>query len=201
MYFFQAYLHPGLGEADAQRQLLPHEDVRVVRLGEAPLQLVQLRRREARPVPLLLLVLALLYSSTSSSSTSSTSSTTSSSITTLVVVVVVIVVVVVVVVLLLLIPLRVVHLDAADLVPHRGSLHVAVRAGGALLAVRAGGPQEVAGYPHTQPHSHPHASTSTSAETTLQSLPVAEQLRRRVLHPCEGSEAVWLHELVGLRRA
>ncbi|GIY86127.1 hypothetical protein CEXT_458111 [Caerostris extrusa] len=38
----------------AHGQLFPHEDVRVVGLGEAPLQLLQLRWREPGPVPLLL---------------------------------------------------------------------------------------------------------------------------------------------------
>lgn len=50
-----SYLHSGLRQSDPQRQLLPHEDVRVVRFGEAPLQLVELRRREPGPVPLLFL--------------------------------------------------------------------------------------------------------------------------------------------------
>lgn len=39
-------LYPALGESDAHGDLLPHENVGVVRLSEAPLQLVQLRRRE-----------------------------------------------------------------------------------------------------------------------------------------------------------
>lgn len=48
------YLHSGLGEPDPHGDLLPHEDVRVVRLGEAALQLVELGGREPRAVPLLL---------------------------------------------------------------------------------------------------------------------------------------------------
>ncbi len=56
-HFFIAYLHPGLSEPDSQRQLLPHEDVWIMRLGEAPLQLVELRRREARAVAFLLPIL------------------------------------------------------------------------------------------------------------------------------------------------
>lgn len=52
------YLHSGLREADAQRQLLSHEDVRIVRLGETSLKLIELRWREARAVALLLLGLA-----------------------------------------------------------------------------------------------------------------------------------------------
>lgn len=54
------YLHSGLGQPDTQRQLLAHEDVGVVRLSEASLQLVELRRGEARPVALLLLLALLL---------------------------------------------------------------------------------------------------------------------------------------------
>lgn len=54
------YLHSGLREPDTQRQLLAHEDVGVVSLGEAPLQFVELRRSEARPVALLLLLALLL---------------------------------------------------------------------------------------------------------------------------------------------
>lgn len=54
------YLHAGLGEPDTQRQLLAHEDVGVVGLGEAPLQLVELCWGEARPVALLLLLALLL---------------------------------------------------------------------------------------------------------------------------------------------
>ncbi|KAH9500058.1 hypothetical protein Btru_076498 [Bulinus truncatus] len=42
-----------LCEANSQCQLFPHEDVRVVSLGETPLQLVQLARRESRPVAFL----------------------------------------------------------------------------------------------------------------------------------------------------
>jgi len=48
------YLHAGLGEIDLQRELLPGVDVRVVRLREHALQLLQLRARERRPdAPLL----------------------------------------------------------------------------------------------------------------------------------------------------
>lgn len=50
-----SHLHSGLRQADPQSQFLPHEDVRVVCFGEAPLQLVELRRREAGPVSLLFL--------------------------------------------------------------------------------------------------------------------------------------------------
>ena len=49
-----SYLYARLGETDAQCQLLAHEDVRVVRLAERPLELVELRWSEARPVSLLL---------------------------------------------------------------------------------------------------------------------------------------------------
>ena len=48
------YLDPRLCEADPQRQLLTHEDVRVVSLAERSFQLAQLRRSKARPVSLLL---------------------------------------------------------------------------------------------------------------------------------------------------
>jgi len=48
------YLHPGLRQVDLQRHLLPHEDVRVSRLGEQRLQDVQLRARERGPLPPLL---------------------------------------------------------------------------------------------------------------------------------------------------
>ncbi|GIY82753.1 uncharacterized protein CDAR_608521 [Caerostris darwini] len=48
------HLHPGFCESYAHGQLFPHKDVRVVGLGEAPLQLLQLRWREPGPVPLLL---------------------------------------------------------------------------------------------------------------------------------------------------
>lgn len=41
-----AYLDSRLGEVDLQGQLLPRVDVRVVRLGEDPLQLFELRARE-----------------------------------------------------------------------------------------------------------------------------------------------------------
>lgn len=53
--FQPSYLHSGLCQPDPQRQLLPHEDVWVVRFGEAPLQLVELCRGEAGPVPFLFL--------------------------------------------------------------------------------------------------------------------------------------------------
>jgi hypothetical protein len=49
-----AHLYPGLCETNPHGDLLPHEDIRVVRLGEAALQLVQLRRREAGSMSLLL---------------------------------------------------------------------------------------------------------------------------------------------------
>lgn len=38
----QPYLHPGLGQVDLHRQLLPREHVRVVGLGENSLQSLQL---------------------------------------------------------------------------------------------------------------------------------------------------------------
>lgn len=43
------YLHSGLSQIDFERQLLPGVDVRVVSLGENPLQLLQLRAGERRP--------------------------------------------------------------------------------------------------------------------------------------------------------
>lgn len=135
------YLNSGLGEADPQRQLLPHEDVRVVGLGEAALQLVELRRGEAGPVPLLFL--ALLRG----------------------------LVLVAVLLLLLLLLLfaadlhRVGSSAAADVIAreHRGPFH-AVRARAQLPGVSRVG--------------------SSSAEPTLESLPVAQELRRGILHPC-----------------
>lgn len=42
----EEYLHSGLRETQALRQLLPHEGVRVVGLVEEPLQFVQLFERE-----------------------------------------------------------------------------------------------------------------------------------------------------------
>ena len=45
-----AYLDPGLCEAYPHGQLLPHEDVGVVRLAEASLKLVQLTRRESMEI-------------------------------------------------------------------------------------------------------------------------------------------------------
>lgn len=41
------YLDSRLGEVDLQGQLLPGVDVRVMRLGEDPLQLFELRTRES----------------------------------------------------------------------------------------------------------------------------------------------------------
>lgn len=54
------YLHSRLGQPNTQRQLLTHEDIGVVSLGEAPLQLVELSRGEACPVALLFLLALLL---------------------------------------------------------------------------------------------------------------------------------------------
>lgn len=54
------HLNAGLGEANAHCDLLAHEDVRVVCLAEAALQLVQLRRREACAVSLLLVFVQVL---------------------------------------------------------------------------------------------------------------------------------------------
>lgn len=48
-----SHLDAGFGQADPHGQLFPHKDVRVVGLGKAAFQLLQLGRREARPVPLL----------------------------------------------------------------------------------------------------------------------------------------------------
>lgn len=49
-----SHLYPGLGQVYLQRQLLPGVDVRVVRLGEHPLQLLQLGAGERGPdAPLL----------------------------------------------------------------------------------------------------------------------------------------------------
>lgn len=45
------YLHPGLAEVEPHRELLPGEDVRVLRLLEGPLQLVQLVGGEGGPAP------------------------------------------------------------------------------------------------------------------------------------------------------
>lgn len=47
-------LYSGFGEADPHGNFFSHEDIRIVRLGEAPLQLVELSGCEARPVPFLL---------------------------------------------------------------------------------------------------------------------------------------------------
>lgn len=44
------HLHPSLAEADPERHLLAEEDVRVVRLLEQRLQLLQLLGRKGRPV-------------------------------------------------------------------------------------------------------------------------------------------------------
>lgn len=139
-----AHLHSGLGQADPQSQLLPHEDVRVVRFGEAPLQLVELRRGEAGPVALLFL--GLLPSG--------------------------LVGVVVVALLLLLLLLlfaaglhRVGASAAADIFAreHRGPFH-AIRARAELPGVSR--------------------IRSPAAEPALQSLPVAQELRRGIFHPC-----------------
>ena len=59
-----SYLNPRLGEPDAQSELLPHEDVRVVCLAEVPLQLPQLRGAEARPVSLRLAPALIIVSRT-----------------------------------------------------------------------------------------------------------------------------------------
>lgn len=48
------YLHPGLRQVDFQRDLLPHEDVRVAGLSEQSLQDVELRAGEGGPLPPLL---------------------------------------------------------------------------------------------------------------------------------------------------
>lgn len=49
-----AYLHSGFSQVDLQRQLLSGVDVRVVRLRENPLQLLELRAGERGPdAPLL----------------------------------------------------------------------------------------------------------------------------------------------------
>ena len=53
-----SYLNSGFSQADSHGQLLPHEDVRIMSLGERPLELVQLRRREPRPMPFLLQAVA-----------------------------------------------------------------------------------------------------------------------------------------------
>lgn len=45
------YLHPGFGQANPERDLLPQEHVRIVSLLEERLQLLQLLRTERRPVP------------------------------------------------------------------------------------------------------------------------------------------------------
>lgn len=47
-------LHSGLRQVDLQRHFLPHEDVRVARLGEQRLQDVELRPREGGALPALL---------------------------------------------------------------------------------------------------------------------------------------------------
>lgn len=49
-----SHLHSGLRQVDLQRHLLPHEDVRVARLGEQRLQDVELRPREGGAFPALL---------------------------------------------------------------------------------------------------------------------------------------------------
>jgi hypothetical protein len=47
-----SYLDPRLGESYSERELLPHEDVRVVRLAKVALQLTQLSGTEAGAVTL-----------------------------------------------------------------------------------------------------------------------------------------------------
>jgi len=54
------HLDAGLREADPHGDLLAHEDVRVVGLREAALQLVQLGGSEAGAVPLLLVFVQVL---------------------------------------------------------------------------------------------------------------------------------------------
>lgn len=56
----RTHLDAGLGEADAHGDLLAHEDVRIVGLREAALQLVQLGGREAGAVALLLVFVQVL---------------------------------------------------------------------------------------------------------------------------------------------
>lgn len=51
------HLHPGLGQVDLQRELLTRVDVRVMRLREDALELLQLRAREGRADPPLLALL------------------------------------------------------------------------------------------------------------------------------------------------
>lgn len=48
-----SHLDSGFRQSNPDRQILPHEDVRIVRLPERPFHLVQLRRGKARPVTLL----------------------------------------------------------------------------------------------------------------------------------------------------
>lgn len=50
----EPHLHPGLGQPQPLAQLLSHEGVRVVRLVEEPLQLVELLQGEVRATPPLL---------------------------------------------------------------------------------------------------------------------------------------------------
>ena len=52
--FEMSNLNAGLWQADLQRHVLPHEDVRVPRFSEQPLQYVQLGSRESRSLPPLL---------------------------------------------------------------------------------------------------------------------------------------------------
>lgn len=146
-----SYLHSGLRQTDPQRQLLPHEDVRVVRLGEAPLQLVELRRGEAGPVPLLFL--CLLCSG-------------------LIWVAVLLLMLLLLLLLLFVIDLHRVGSAAAAYIfsrEHRGPFHT-IRARAEL----------------------PRMSRVRSAptESALQSLPVTQQLRRGILHPCTESH-IW----------
>lgn len=149
--FQPSYLHSGLCQPDPQRQLLPHEDVWVVRFGEAPLQLVELCRGKTGPVSLLFLGLLRCG--------------------------LVLVVVLLLMLLLLLLLLFAIDLHwvgstaAADIIAreHRGSFHA--------VWARA----ELPGVSWIR---------SPSAEPALQSLPVAQELRRGILHPCTDSH-IW----------
>lgn len=51
--YHSTYLNTRLGQPDPHGDLLPHKDVRIVRLREAPFQFVQLRRGKASSMPLL----------------------------------------------------------------------------------------------------------------------------------------------------
>lgn len=147
-----SYLHSGFRQSDPQRQLLPHKDVRVVRLGEAPLQLVELRRGEAGPVPLLFL--CLLCSG-------------------LIWVAVLLLLMLLLLLLLFVINLHRVGSAAAAYIfsrEHRGPFHT-IRDRAEL----------------------PRMSRVRSAwtESALQSLPVTQELRRGILHPCRESHIWW----------